>query len=128
MKRLLIAALALAGCTATSEPTGLALAANHAGVEDDASFSIKCGQYNYCTFTGKQNGTWRFSDWAAWGDAAVGSGISFSRPMSTHDPVTFETPYTTQVIHVVGVAADTGYVRCDGNWSPHGSMCRKVNR
>jgi hypothetical protein len=133
--RKLLAVFALLFAAACTTPTAtdavIGTAALPAVVGDGpAAFDIKCGQYNYCTFrnVSGQVGTWQFSDWAAWGDAAIGSAVSFSRGMSTHDPVTFETPYTTTITHTVGSAVAVGFVRCDGNWSPHGSMCRKVNK
>jgi hypothetical protein len=121
--RKLLAVFALLFAAACTTPTAtdavIGTAALPAVVGDGpAAFDIKCGQV----------GTWQFSDWAAWGDAAIGSAVSFSRGMSTHDPVTFETPYTTTITHTVGSAVAVGFVRCDGNWSPHGSMCRKVNK
>jgi hypothetical protein len=120
MKTARVVLMAIVGVAVTA-------AASEARRADDASFSIKCGQYNYCTFTANsgQTGTWEFSDWAAWGDAAITPAVSYSRGMSTHDPVTFETPYTTTITHTVGTAVEVSYVRCGGDWNPRGSMCRE---
>jgi subtilisin family serine protease len=83
---------------------------------DDASFTISCGGSefgNVCTFrsTVMQDGLWYFSDWPF----AV-SGPVYQRPMSTHDPVTFKSPYTTVVRHVVGSQERVGTVRCNRNF------------
>lgn len=116
----LVAVLAVGGFDATR---GHATQGNNA-----AAFDVRCGQYNYCTFTSRsgQNGTWEFSDWKFWGGVPV-SGVSYTRPLSTHSPENGTTPYTTVIVHRVGAAVDTGFVRCDAVWDVRG-MCRKVNR
>jgi subtilisin family serine protease len=82
---------------------------------DDASFTVSCSA-NYCTFrsTVMQNGTWYFSDWGI--ENPGGIGPVYARPMSTHDPVTLKSPYTTTVRHVVGSQERIGYVRCNRNF------------
>ena len=82
-----------------------------------AAFTVKCGQYNYCTFTNTSgtSGTWVFKDIT---ESYPLTGVSVMHAMSTHDPVTFATPYTTRVIHTAGAAVDTGYVRCTAQWDP----------
>jgi hypothetical protein len=122
--------IALAACNGidTTRPLPLAPPSAAKVVGDGpAAFTITCTYYNYCTFTGTQSGTWQFSDWAAWGAAAIVTAVSYERPMSTHNPVTFATPYTTTITHTVGTDVDVGYVRCGGDWTWR-SMCREVPR
>jgi hypothetical protein len=94
----------------------------------DAAFDIKCAQYNSCTFTSTSghDGIWIFADIT---ENYPVTGISVTHAMSTHDPVTFETPFTTKVTHIVGDAVEVGFVKCVSDWNPHrNSMCRKANR
>lgn len=111
---------------------GALLASSGARVEastpQSAAFTVKCGQYNYCTFTSKagNSGTWEFSDWKFLGGQPV-AGVSYERPLSTHDPINGTTPYTTTVVFTVGSSADTGYVRCSMPWNVKG-MCRQVQK
>ena len=134
MKRLTFVLAAVFAIACGTDPTRpVPLGAPTAAVVGDgpAAFAITCGQYNYCTFSSAtgQLGTWQFSDWAAWGAAAIGSAITYQRPMSTHDPVTLATPYTTTITHTVGSDVEVGFVQCDGDWNPRRkSMCKQVRK
>jgi subtilisin family serine protease len=77
---------------------------------DDASFTISCSG-NLCTFRSAvmQDGLWYFSDFPA----VPWTGPVVTRPLSTHNPVTLKSPYTTAVRHVVGSQEAVGTVRCN---------------
>lgn len=93
-----------------------------------AAIDVNCGQYNVCTFTASGGSAqWEFSDWKIqFGSAAIITQNPYQRGMSTHSPVDGSTPYTTTVVNLL--TNDTVYVQCKGDWSPHGSMCKKVNK